>query len=169
MRHCLMKHSRVPDGQHFTACPHPVLPAQASLRQNCRFQKYSSGCRDCQSGPPRSAPVSGSAAVIEPENQDDPGPWNQRTKTIQDLGTKSLSCSSCPGLSGEGRHQVHGRWPGHGRWRCLLPQSQANSCAICKVVATPASTRLVVGSLGCDRAMLFASQEQCRSAQDQEC
>ena len=31
MRRCLMKHSRTPDGQHFTACPHPALPAQPSL------------------------------------------------------------------------------------------------------------------------------------------
>ena len=62
---------------------------------------------------------------------------------------RSLSCSSCPGLSaGNGHCQVVGLW------RCLFPPSQANGCAICEIVATLlASMRGVVGSLGCDRAM----------------
>ena len=36
----------------------------------------------------RAAPGPGSAAVIEPKNPGDPGPWNQRTKAIQDCRTK---------------------------------------------------------------------------------
>ena len=31
----------------------------------------------------------GSATVMEPKDQDDPGKWNQRTKTIQDCGPRN--------------------------------------------------------------------------------
>ena len=43
-----------------------------------------------------SAPDCGSAAVIEQKNQDNPGPWNQRTKMIQDCRTKSPRTSNVP-------------------------------------------------------------------------
>ena len=38
----LSKHSRSPVGQHLTACPHPALPAQASLL-SLFLATYSSG------------------------------------------------------------------------------------------------------------------------------
>ena len=77
---------------------------------------------------------------------------------------RSLSCSSCPGFpAGNGHCQVVGLW------RCLFPPSQANGCAICEIVATAlASKRICVGLLGCNRAMLAASREQCWTAQDRD-
>ena len=77
---------------------------------------------------------------------------------------RSSLCSSCPGFpAGNGHCQVVGLW------RCLFPPSQANGCAICEIVATVLASKCAcVGLLGCNRAMLAASREQCRSAQDRE-
>ena len=76
---------------------------------------------------------------------------------------RSLSCSSCPGLPGDGHCQVVGLW------RCLFPPSQANGCAICEIVATVLASKCAcVGLLGCNRAMLAASREQCWTAQDRD-
>ena len=60
MRRCILKkHSRTPDGQHFTACPHPALPAQASLLSHPRI-----GCCLRHARPTRSSTGTACAANV---------------------------------------------------------------------------------------------------------
>ena len=59
MRRCLSKHSRTPVGQHFTACPHPALPAQASLLSHPRI-----GCCLRHARPTRSSTGTACAANV---------------------------------------------------------------------------------------------------------
>ena len=60
MRRCVyMKQSRSPVGQHFTACPHPALPAQASLLSHPRI-----GCCLRHARPTRSSTGTACAASV---------------------------------------------------------------------------------------------------------
>ena len=87
MRRCLSKHSRSPVGQHFTPCPHPALPAQASLLSHPRI-----GCCLRHARPTRSSTGTACAANVVHLH---PRIWISRVQNRRQQAPSATSVGCC--------------------------------------------------------------------------